>query len=173
MRLRWALRDHRQIAGAARFKDNIDKPWAVFTSLRIPVYAVWDSDASKSGKERDRAIGANRLLQKLVGAPEPYVDHPSCVAANFACFEDNLETTLQAEIGGELYNDLLEKAVFNYDLPKRDNAKKNPAVMSQILAEAAQKGVRSATLEAVVSKVFDIGLLSDLSTSLGVGRLPR
>lgn len=138
-------------------KDNLDKPWAIFTSLGIPTYVMWDSDSSKTGKDAaKKAASCNRLLQRLLSVPGEHVDFPANVTDAFACFEDELECTLQAELGAEIYTGLLEKMVAHYDLPKRDDALKNPEVMSQVLREAATQGAKSQTLTTVVDRIFAI-----------------
>jgi hypothetical protein len=135
-------------------KDTFDRPWAIFRLLDIPVYALWDSDSSKTKKDAEKAIKSNRLLQRLLGSPEPHEDYPSVVASGFACFRDELETTLGEEIGVPLLNDLLERMVALYGLPKRDDALKNPGVMSAVLRDAHAQGAQSHTLAAIVDAIF-------------------
>lgn len=86
-------------------KDKLDKVWAVFTSLSIPVFTIWDSDKGKAGKTEERSKRLNQQLQRLLSAPAPHQDFPSGVAETYACFEEKLEATLEAEIGRDIFND--------------------------------------------------------------------
>lgn len=97
-------------------KDNLDKPWAIFTSFGIPVFTLWDSDSG--GKERAKAIRCNHLLQKLVSASTPHADFPEQVSGLFACFSDELETTLKSEFGTNLFDQLLDQSMAVYELAK-------------------------------------------------------
>lgn len=139
---------------AVEGKDKIDRPWAIFTSLGIPVYTIWDSDKSKKGSDAEKAIKGNKLLQKLLNVPEPHVDFPAAITKVYSCFEDELEFTLLSELGVEFLNDLIEKKTIIFELPKRDDALKNPDIMRQILAEAAEAGHRSQSLDAIIDNIL-------------------
>ncbi len=58
----------------------LDRAIAIFSSLNIPVYAIWDSDYPKEdGKE------VNRRLLRILNHPEE--DWPEKVCESFACFK--------------------------------------------------------------------------------------
>jgi len=73
-------------------KANLPKVAAVFESLELPVYVIWDSDKGDKGREKEQAK-INRALCRLVGRDEE--DFPEGVAANHACFETNLGETIK------------------------------------------------------------------------------
>jgi len=128
-----------------RAKTSLDRPYLIFTELGIPTYMVFDCD--KNNKE-DRT---NKLLLKLCGCPEEELPKTT-VKDNMACFEDNLETILKAEIGEELYNQLLEQYTheFGYST-KRGEGK--PLVISKIVEEVYKRGKKIETLENIVNSI--------------------
>jgi len=128
-----------------RAKTSLDRPYLIFTELGIPTYIVFDCD--KNNKE-DRT---NKLLLKLCGYPEEELPKTT-VKDNMACFEDNLETILKAEIGEELYNQLLEQYTheFGYST-KRGEGK--PLVISKIVEEVYKRGKKIETLENIVNSI--------------------
>ena len=135
-------------------KENLDRPTAIFRSLRIPVYVVWDSDCDCKSKVRKATIRCNRRLLRLMGAP--LEDFPDLVSATFACFRSNLETVLRAEVGEPLFVALLAKAqsIFSYSEVAR--SLKSPMVVKYILDGAARQGSCSETLKAIVSKILEL-----------------
>lgn len=136
-------------------KNNLDKPWAIFRSLGIPVYVMWDGDHGKAG-----AAALNHKMQKLIAASEPHVDYPQAATERYACHLLELEAVLQTELGAELFNTLLDKFVAIYDLPGRSTALKNPEVMSMVLLEASKQGVTSKTLATITNFIF--GMVPDM-----------
>jgi putative ATP-dependent endonuclease of OLD family len=135
-------------------KSNLDKAAAVFLALSIPTYVIWDSDGHlKDSPKCDqiRAVQENRRLLRLMGGwPE---DWPNEVAENFACFATNLDLTLQQEIGQTEYDQILADCQKELGISKRDNAKKNPAVISALLEKARSSGRKSETLEQIVEMI--------------------
>ena len=88
-------------------KSNLDKAAAIFLSLDIPTYLIWDSDQhfetsnKHSHKDIKQTREGNRCLLQLMGRiPE---DWPNEVTAKFACFATNLDITLKQEIGEDHY----------------------------------------------------------------------
>lgn len=164
--------DYAAIVGAARslgieFEDmnvavipcggkyNMDKPLAVFRSIRIPTYMVWDADrVGKEGRDKtatDLAKNTNRkYLQMLGQTPE---DWPSGVKPTHACFDDNLNSTVEKEIGSKLYGNLIEDAMTKFDISPRRRAEKKSAVMVAVLSEAKKQNHMSKTLESLVSTI--------------------
>lgn len=130
-------------------KGNIDKPVAIFRELGIPTYAVWDSDGRRNEPEM------NRVLQRLCGAADADIED-SCdhVRASYACFQENLETTIRTEIGEERYVRLLDALKAGYGVASRDDAQKTPAIMMQLLEQAADEGARSDTLERIIDAIL-------------------
>lgn len=129
-------------------KCNIDRPAAIFMSLGIPVYAMWDCDKCNS----DQKIEHNRALQRLFTGPDDVVeDFSTKIAESFSCFEDKLETTLRSEIG-ELYEFELDRIKNIYGITRKE-AQKSPAVMLKVLAGTASQGGRSATLDSILRSI--------------------
>jgi putative ATP-dependent endonuclease of OLD family len=128
-------------------KTSLDRPAAIFRQLGIATYVVWDSDfGSGEAKPED-----NHTLLRLLGLPTE--DWPDMVTASCASFRTKLENVLQAEIGENDFEALLTRAQETFNIPQRRHAVKNPAVIAEIVRVAAAEGRRSATIEAVVTRI--------------------
>lgn len=128
-------------------KNNLDRPLVIFRRLGIPVYVIWDGDHGKTdAREED-----NRRLLRLLGESEE--DWPCCVRDRHACFKTEIETTLEEEIGKDLFDTLLSEVQFQLNIPKRKDALKNPFVLYYIVEKAATDGKTSATLKGIVEKI--------------------
>lgn len=128
-------------------KNNLDRPYAIFQSLDIPVYLIWDSDY----KKKDAKPETNRYLLRLVGVDEPE-DWPSYVKSNFACFKYDLNSQLKDDLGEELYLRLLEQYRQEHNL-SREQAEKNPVVISEIIQAAYKQGHRCTTFEQIIQHI--------------------
>ena len=130
-------------------KTNLHKAAAIFMTLKIPTYVVWDSDEGKNTKPKD-----NHRLLRLFGAP--LEDCPGKVAENFACFKRDMDTTLREELTPDTYDSLLEqcKSDFGYDDNKQ--ARKNPLVVKTIIEEASKIGKDCTTLKQIVTAVLKL-----------------
>jgi putative ATP-dependent endonuclease of the OLD family len=128
-------------------KTCLDRPFAIFSELGIPTYVVWDGDKfDKTAKVAD-----NHRLLRMVG--RPVADWPAEVGPNFACFETDLESTMRAEIGDDVYEGCLVQSQRDFAIPKRSHALKNPTVVSTLIEGAKTAGRRSATLEQIVRNI--------------------
>jgi len=131
-------------------KNNIDKPYVIFTSLGIPVYAVWDGDSG----DKEARPEENHRLMRLFGLPPE--DWPEFVRANCACFRTTLGETFCREIGADCYDSLLEECKAAFDLGKRRDAEKNPFVVYEIIQKARSASRTSPTLESVVQQIVSL-----------------
>lgn len=95
-------------------KTNIDRPAIIFRQLGIPIYLVWDSDKSN----RDADPKDNHRLLRILN--QEITDWPSSIQNTFSCFENNLEETIETEIGSELFNELLSTCQRKYAIPKKN-----------------------------------------------------
>ncbi|MGY3449776.1 ATP-dependent nuclease [Bradyrhizobium sp. USDA 4353] len=135
-------------------KANLDRPAAIFTSLGIPTYLLWDSDRKR---ETIEGVDHNRALQRLVGIlEENVVDAASRVEANYACFETNLETVLRSEIGEADYARFLHGVKERYGIERADHAVKAPFAMRELLQDAATEGKKSDTLFRIVQAIVKL-----------------
>jgi predicted ATP-dependent endonuclease of OLD family len=125
-------------------KTNLDRPFAIFSDLGIPTYVVWDGDDGEAGAKPED----NHRLLRLLG--RPVVDWPSEVGTNFACFKQNLESVMSAEIGTADFNCWLAECQNNFEIPKQKHAKKNPIVISTIVSKSLKAGRKLPTLQKIV-----------------------
>lgn len=136
-------------------KYSMDKPLAVFRSIGIPTYMVWDADKA-GGEDRGEkatylARNTNRKYLKMLGLPPK--DWPSGVKKTYACFDDNLNTTVEKEVGVTLYDKLIKGAMVKFDISQRRRAEKKSAVMVEVLSEAKKKNRACKTLELLVRTI--------------------
>jgi predicted ATP-dependent endonuclease of OLD family len=129
-------------------KTNLDRPATIFKQLGIPVYIIWDSD--KGDSEADPK--ENHKLLRLMNQPED--DWPSKIEEGFACFENNLETTLASEIGAEYFEERLTECRSGFCIPKKKHAMKNPTVIATIIQKAQEEGRTSITLKSILEKIM-------------------
>ncbi len=131
-------------------KANIDRPFAIFNSLSIPTYVVWDNDRSSNGQQKE----ANHRLLRLLG--QPIVDYPALINSKFAVFDGNLTIMLRNEIGGQLYDTLLTKYREVYGISRDDQAKKNPIVIRNIIEEASALGFASHNFKSLIDYILSM-----------------
>jgi predicted ATP-dependent endonuclease of OLD family len=130
-------------------KNNLDRPYLVFSQFKIPVYLVWDADADK---KNDDAKKQNRYLLRLLGQNED--DWPSGVRDCYAIFESKLEKSLEEEIGPDLFGNLLRKIQADFGFSEKHEAIKNPVVIRRLIEEAKDKDKKCKTLEEIVNKII-------------------
>ncbi len=143
-------------------KRNMDRPAIIFQEFGIPVYLLWDSDGEKGetagvckgcGKPLDGKPDPrdnHRLLQIMGKPPEDWPEHRDTY---HCCFKRDLECTVRAEIGDELFEKLLGESQREFAIPKRKHAIKTPAVIAAIIQHAQEEGKTCATLQKVVERV--------------------
>ncbi len=137
-------------------KDNIARPYAIFSQLDIPSYVVWDGDYGEGNGSPEGNISILRLLH------QPEEDWPEFLRDECACFKKDLETTLEEEIGHDLFEELLADAQQTLGIRKRKQAIKNVSVIRYIIEKAADQGKSSKTVEGIVSKIGALNMRQDL-----------
>ena len=121
-----------------------------FRGLGIPIYTVWDSDKGNDDPKPE----VNRRLLKLVG--ETLDDWPCGVYPTYACFERDLDTTLKAEIGSDLYGSLVGKFKSEFGYATKEQSRKSPMVIQRVIEESRDQGKISATLEEIVLRIVEL-----------------
>lgn len=129
-------------------KNNIDRPFVIFRELGIPCYVIWDSDRSHGEPAR------NHYLLRLMGYNEPFEDRLSHITERSASFEENLETTLQNEIGESVFNRHLETYQQRYGFSKRKDALKSPVVIAEVFHSVSQEGYSSPTVAQILTQIL-------------------
>lgn len=135
---------------SAEGKNNLDKPFAIFRELGIPIYVVWDCDRGKESP------AANLALLRLAHNNHEIAEAPAetIVAQNYAHFEDTLEKLLIEELGAGLHQECLTEACEPFGLVASKETQKNPEVMLQTLVLAKAKNGRSKSLENLVEAIW-------------------
>jgi len=127
-------------------KTCLDRAIVIFSSLNIPVYAIWDSDYPEKNEKE-----VNHRLLRIFGQPEE--DWPEKVCENFACFKQNLMKTLNAELGTTL-NETLQEYCQIHGIDKTEYAIEDPAAFKYVFEVARKKNKSSPTLEKVIEKII-------------------
>ncbi len=137
---------------SAEGKGNLDKPYAIFRELGIPVYVLWDCDRGKA----DKNPAANLALLRLAREDENIVEvTPSTiVAANYAHFEDTLEAVIRAELTPEVHRACLASACEPFGLTPSNENQKIPEIMFHTLNSAKAQGAICETLHALVRAIW-------------------
>ena len=128
-------------------KTNLDRPLVIFRQLDIPVYVIWDGDHGASDSKPEN----NKSLLWLLGQPEE--DWPDFVGNSSACFKDNLEKTLESELGKELFACLLTIAQQEFGIAKKGHALKNSSVIQRIIDAASCENRVSESLQSIVENI--------------------
>ena len=131
-------------------KPSIDRPLVIFRQLGISVYVVWDGDRGGNNAKPE----VNKRLLRLLDKPDQ--DWPHFVADSSACFQVNLEKTLEDEIGRESFIQWLSEAQQIFGIDTKKDALKSPAVFEYVIAKATQSGRTSGTLESIVEKIVSL-----------------
>jgi hypothetical protein len=93
----------------------------IFKGFSIPTYFIFDADSRYKGKKEEaetETIKRNKRYLRLAGAKEEDFP-PTQVSEAWACFEDEMETYLKIELGGDIFNTLRDETAkeLGYDKP--------------------------------------------------------
>jgi len=125
-------------------KDCLIRPAAVFKSMNIPVYVIWDSDREKTGAQPED----NRRFLRFFG--HPVEDWPRLLTDDFACFETNLMNSFVGEIGEPEFNQSVDDACRAFGIP---DDRGNPRVIREVVEQVIRKGIASPTLTALIQRL--------------------
>lgn len=131
-------------------KNSLDRALVIFRQLDIPVYVVWDGDCGGNKK-------ANRHLLRLLNKAEE--DWPNYVAEDSACFEFNLEKTLESEMGKDFFGQSIKDIGSEHEMDK-DRALKNPLVLKLVFEKATSEGRISTSLKGIVENIIALNAKS-------------
>ena len=134
-------------------KNNLDRPLVIFRQLDIPVYVVWDGDCGGNNKAKK----ANRRLLRLLRKAEE--DWPNYVAEDSACFEFNLEKTLESEMGKDFFDRTIEDIRNEREL-NNDQVIKNPLALKIVFEKADSDGRISESLKGIVENIIALNAKS-------------
>ena len=136
-------------------KGNIPKLLAVFSTLGIPTYVVWDAD---KGADRERQDTNKQILSLLCYDED---DWRGKIGDSFACLKGDLEKAVAADLksaapaseGDDLYGALLAEYEAEHG-HKLDRGK--PLTIKLIMRMIKERGIRLATLESIVAKIAEL-----------------
>lgn len=164
-------------------KSKMDRPMAIYRTLGVPTFAVWDGDKDKRAKEQGRQRHAgtckegadagggkrknavahadpteknadmNRRYLSLLG--NKATDWPSGTYKNCACFKDDLEKEIKGSVGDRLFGELLKEEMDLHQIDSEKTAMKKSAIMLRVLEKARDRGRPCRPLEKVVDAILE------------------
>lgn len=140
---------------AMKGKDNLDKPYFIFSKLGIPTYVIFDNDrpideAKLTPQKIQSRIKKNKSPQKVLGVEE-LVDWPVGCHKDFYAFDHDLEAYLKT-ILGDLYDSLFDEISAFWEL-SRDDIKKTPAALSGLFLKAKELDYTFPIFDEIIEKV--------------------
>lgn len=133
-------------------KSTLDKPFLIFSELKIPTYLVFDNDEKKTAKKQKN--DSNLLLQRLCGVLNPQ-QWPNGVFDKFAVMPGDLEGYLSLILGDQ-YEALMDQISLSFELGVED-IKKTPAAVSAFFVLAKEKGFKFDHLSKIIEKIDELG----------------
>ena len=136
-------------------KGNIPKLLAVFSTIGIPTYVVWDADKDADRGRQD----TNKQILSLLCYDED--DWRGKIGDSFACLKGDLEKAVAADLksaapaseGDDPYGALLAECEAEHG-HKLDRGK--PLTIKLIMRMIKERGIRLATLESIVAKIAEL-----------------
>jgi hypothetical protein len=132
-------------------KNNLDRPTIIFQQFGIKTYTIWDSDMDN---DSDSDLEANHRLLRLFN--EEIQDWPEKIGNDFACFEKDMTSKINEEIGLTLFDRLLEKACEEFCIVRKNQAKKNSQILKYVFQEAYLEGKKCLYLEEIMNKIIKL-----------------
>ncbi len=115
------------------------------------MYVIWDSDEGRT----DTKPEDNHRLLRLVDAGS-IEDWPHIVTDRYACFRKTMMDTFREEVGTTVYRTALDTAKEQYSITRDNHARKNPHIISEMLSNIWNSGVKSSTIEQIVSNIVSL-----------------
>lgn len=131
-------------------KNNIDRPYLIFSALNIPTYIIWDGDFEAKDSKPD----INRYLLKLLDKREE--DWPDFIGERATCLKRNLENKLEEEIGKDEFSTILNEIQEELGIPKKEHAMKNPEVIKRIVGKVSESGDDDLFLKAILNEIVNL-----------------
>ncbi|MCW4024948.1 MAG: ATP-dependent endonuclease [Candidatus Bathyarchaeota archaeon] len=128
-------------------KDSMTEAISIFKSLKIPLYAVWDSDLNKT-----EGINANHNILRSFGCqPE---DYPSKITDDFSCIQTNLEKQFRDDINEPNFNRGIAKYCQERQLGKPNYVMENPYAVCEIIKDFRAQTLTCQKLCTIVDKIL-------------------
>lgn len=133
-------------------KQNLDRPAVIFRGLGLPTYIVFDGDVGHQGTgEETNTVAKNVRYQKWAGVVAE--DFPRTqVNANWAVFENELESEVKAELGDEMVAELCDQLCGKLGY-RRSTVLKNSEAAARFVDLIYERGHQLRCLERIVDAV--------------------
>jgi predicted ATP-dependent endonuclease of OLD family len=140
----------------ARGKNNIDRPVIIFRGFSIPTYFIFDSDFNNKEKDaKQETIRRNKKYLKLAGVQEE--DFPSTqVHETWACFKDKIESYIEIELTGSVFNSYRDQIAKELAYDKPSNVLKNIEGADKFIRKTYSEGKKLQHLENIVNKITQL-----------------
>lgn len=141
----------------ANGKSELHRPLVICNHMKIPTYLIFDSDADKPDRNGSQAKHEkdNKSLLKLVGGDDGTPFPPDTVwGTGYTIWHSDIGTVVKNEIGADDWINYRNQADQLYG--QVGDLKKNSLHIGASLAFAWDNGKRSASLEALCSKILEL-----------------
>lgn len=135
---------------SAEGKPNLDRPYAIFRDLGIPVFVIWDCD--NGNQENDTNLLLLRLVRPDEDLQEPEI--ANVIGDHYAHFGNKLEAIMRDQLSQEVKESCLATACEPYGITPGKDAQKVPEIMFQTLSLANQQGHSCQFLEDIVKAIW-------------------
>jgi predicted ATP-dependent endonuclease of OLD family len=132
-------------------KENIDRPFLVFSELGIPVYVVFDGDGHQP--ENKRGDKTNRILQRLLCCSTIRNVPITEITEKYATFDTELDRFLRGKIGEDIYTAVANKYIREFGYPGMEQCKKSPAFVCELIKQAKEKNIVVSELQQIVEYI--------------------
>ena len=140
----------------ARGKNNIDRPVVIFRGFQIPTFFVFDADSRYKGKREEKETAKrNQRYLKLARVKEE--NFPSTqVHETCACFEDEMESYLESEIGENTFNSIREEIAKELGYDKPSQVLKNLDGSERFIQKIYSNGGKFPFLEEIINQITNL-----------------
>ncbi len=139
-------------------KNNLDRPVIIFRGLKIPTYFIFDADVRHKGGKKDterETIRRNHCYIRLAGGSID--DFPETqIHETWTVFKDNLEKSLEDELGRENFISICEKVASATGYEEPSHALKNIEGAASFVDRVYAGGGKLSILEKVVEAITQL-----------------
>lgn len=132
-------------------KTNLARPYAIFSSLGIPCYLIFDGDAdAQAGEQKPET---NLGLQRLCGEASPAEFPDTGVRPHWTAFRRELTKDIPEEFGAREFYSARDEIARDMGWGEPSRARKNPTILEATIDRMHHTGRRSATLDGIVDAI--------------------
>ncbi len=140
-------------------KENIDRPFLVFSEIGIPSYVVFDGDGHKP--ENKRGDKTNRILQRLLCCNDVRDVPITEITEKYATFDTELDRFLRDRIGEEIYTSIANRYIREFGYPDMERCRKSPAFVCELIKQAEANSIIVSELQQIVESICGLSRINN------------